>query len=75
MPGPQGYNVLDCGNYLSLLLLDSGHTHPVEGAQTDWLKQTLAARQHVSHVFPVYHVPAGRLTVPIKSVKAERSIT
>ncbi len=58
MPGPQGYNVLDCGNYLSLLLLDSGHTHPVEGAQTDWLKQTLAARQHVSHVFPVYHVPA-----------------
>lgn len=58
MPGPQGYNVLDFGNYLSLVLLDSGHTHPIAGAQTDWLKKTLAARKNVPHVFPFYHVPA-----------------
>ena len=58
MPGMQGYNVLDFGNYLSLLLLDSGHTHPVEGAQTDWLRRILSQRRDVPHVFPVYHVPA-----------------
>ncbi len=58
MPGPQGYNVLDCGHYLSLFLLDSAHTHPVEGAQTAWLKQSLSRRRRVPHLFPVYHVPA-----------------
>jgi hypothetical protein len=58
MPGPQGYNVLDFGNYLSLFLLDSAHTHPIEGAQTDWLKQALSHRRRVPHLFPVYHVPA-----------------
>ena len=58
MPGKQGYNVLDFGNYLSLLLLDSGHTHEIAGAQTDWLRDTLKKRQNVPHVFPVYHVPA-----------------
>lgn len=57
-PGPQGYNALDVGNYLSLLLLDSAHTHPIEGAQSEWLEQTLAKRQAVPHLFPVYHVPA-----------------
>jgi hypothetical protein len=58
MPGPQGYNALDFGKYLSLLLLDSAHTQPIEGAQTDWLKRALASRRKVPHVFPVYHVPA-----------------
>ena len=41
MPGKQGYNNLDFGNYLSLFLLDSGHTHPIDGAQTDWLNSAL----------------------------------
>lgn len=58
MPGPRGYNVLDAGRYLSLLLLDSAHTHPVEGDQTAWLRRSLATRRPVPHVFPVYHVPA-----------------
>ena len=58
MPGPQGYNVLNFGNYLSLFLLDSAHTHPIEGEQTAWLEQTLAKRRRVPHLFPVYHVPA-----------------
>ncbi len=58
MPGKQGYNNLDFGNYLTLLLLDSGHTHPIDGAQTKWLKETLSARKKVPHIFPVYHVPA-----------------
>src|SRR5437588_9672551 len=58
MPGPRGYNCLDFGNYLSLLLLDSGITHPIEGAQADWLKKALAKRRWVPHLFPVYHIPA-----------------
>lgn len=57
MPGPQGYNTLDFGKYLSLLLLDSDHTHPIAGAQTEWLANKLAARRKVPHVFPVYHTP------------------
>ena len=57
-PGPQGYNVLDFGRYLSLFLLDSAHVHPVEGAQRAWLERTLADRQRVTHRIPVYHVPA-----------------
>jgi hypothetical protein len=58
MPGKQGYNNLDFGNYLSLVLLDSGHTHPIGGEQTAWLETTLAARKNVPHIFPAYHVPA-----------------
>lgn len=57
-PGMQGYNVLDFGKYLSLILLDTKHTHPVSGEQTDWLDQTLAARADRTHVFCIYHVPA-----------------
>jgi acid phosphatase type 7 len=58
MPGHPGYNVLDFGDYMSIVLLDSGHNNPVEGAQTEWLRGVLEARRNVPHVFPVYHVPA-----------------
>ena len=58
MPGPQGYNALEVGNYLSVYLLDSGITHPVEGAQTEWLKKSLSKRRDVPHKFPIYHIPA-----------------
>ncbi len=57
MPGQPGYNVLDFGDYLSVILLDSGHLNPVGGAQAAWLNETLAARTRVPHVFPSYHVP------------------
>jgi acid phosphatase type 7 len=58
MPGQPGYNVLDFGEYLSVVLLDSNHTNPVGGVQRDWLAQVLTNRQHVPHLFPVYHVTA-----------------
>lgn len=58
MPGAQGYNVLDFGNYMSIVLLDSGHTHPIGGQQARWLAETLADRQNVPHKFAIYHVPA-----------------
>ena len=57
-PGDPGYNVLDFADYLSLVVLDTGHVNPVEGAQTDWLAARLDERRHVRHLLPVYHVPA-----------------
>jgi hypothetical protein len=56
--GDDGTQVLDFGDYLSIVLLDSDHTHPVAGAQAAWLDETLAARSGVPHLFAVYHVPA-----------------
>jgi acid phosphatase type 7 len=58
LPGPRGYDCLDFGNYLGLFLLDSGITHPTEGAQTAWLKAELTKRRSVPHLVPIYQVPA-----------------
>ena len=57
-PGETGCNVLDFGEYMSIIALDSTHTHPVGGVQTQWLQRTLAERVHQPHVFVVYHVAA-----------------
>ena len=57
-PGRPGYDALDFGNYLTLLALDSFHTNPVPGPQTDWLRGALAQRRHVPFIVPFYHVPA-----------------
>jgi hypothetical protein len=53
-----GYASLDFGDYLSLILLDTGHTSQIAGAQTDWLEKALAVRVDHPHVFAVNHVPA-----------------
>lgn len=55
MPGKQGYNVLDFSDYLSLILLDSGHTHDIGGEQTRWLNTILSQRQQKLHKFALYH--------------------
>jgi phosphodiesterase/alkaline phosphatase D-like protein len=57
-PGNRGYNTLDFGDYLSLIMLNTDHTARIEGAQTDWLEAQLSARRNVVNVFPVYHVAA-----------------
>ncbi len=57
-PGYQGYNVLDFGKFMSLIILDSGHTHNIDGEQTSWLSKTLEQRQEVPHKFVSYHVAA-----------------
>lgn len=57
-PGLPGYNCLDFGDYMSVLALDSNHTNPIAGTQTEWLKDTLQARESVPHKFAAYHVPA-----------------
>lgn len=56
--GPNGYRVLDFASYLSLWILDTGHTHPIEGAQTAWLKSTLENHPPTLYKFALYHVPA-----------------
>src|SRR5437899_967761 len=53
-----GYATLDFGDYLSLVLLDTNHTTPIAGAQTDWLEKTLKARAEHPNVLVVNHVPA-----------------
>jgi hypothetical protein len=53
-----GYASLDFGDYLSLVLLDTGHTSPIGGEQTSWLDKTLKARAENPNVLVVNHVPA-----------------
>lgn len=57
-PGQPGYNVLDFGKYLSLIILDTEHSNPIVGVQTEWLKTTFESRKKVLHKIPIYHVPA-----------------
>lgn len=58
MPGGQGFNVLDFGDYMSLFILDSDHTHRIPGEQTEWLQDALADRKDRPRKFALYHVPA-----------------
>jgi acid phosphatase type 7 len=53
-----GFATLDFGDYLSLVLLDTGHTTAIAGDQVDWLNRTLQARADHPHVVVVNHVPA-----------------
>jgi hypothetical protein len=53
-----GYATLDFGDYLSLVLLDTGHTSAIGGDQADWLEKTLKERKDHPHVMAVNHVPA-----------------
>jgi acid phosphatase type 7 len=68
-PGKKGYRAFDIQEFISLIVLDSGHTHPVDGEQKSWLEETLRERSTVPHKFAIYHVPAypGRraLSTPV----------
>jgi len=65
------YRTLDFGDYLSLVLLDTGHAAPIAGEQTAWLDKALgerAGRPHlmaVNHVpcYPSYRVPEGKIGI------------
>lgn len=57
-PGRKSYFAHDAGDYLSLVMLDSGHTQPIPGDQADWLVATLAARPRQPFLFVSYHYPA-----------------
>lgn len=64
------YAALDFGNYLSLILLDSGHTAPIAGSQTDWLKSALEARADRPYVFAAYHMPAYPSVGPVEDSRS-----
>lgn len=53
-----GYASLDFGDYMSLVMLDTNHTSPIEGEQTSWLEKTLKEREERPAVFVFNHVPA-----------------
>jgi acid phosphatase type 7 len=57
-PGARSFYALDFGRYLSVVVLDSGHTMPITGEQATWLGEALAARKEQRFIFPVYHWPA-----------------
>jgi len=72
-----GYATLDFGDYLSLVLLDTGHTSPIDGDQAAWLERTLRARQDHPNVFVVNHVPAypsfrSPSVAPVKGAEAAK---
>jgi hypothetical protein len=52
------FATLDFGDYLSLVLLDTGHVSPIAGEQTDWLERILRSRVDRPHLIVVNHVPA-----------------
>ena len=57
----QPYGVLDFGDYLSLVILDTEHSSGLISSadpQTLWLPAQLESRRHVKHLLPAYHVPA-----------------
>jgi hypothetical protein len=53
-----GYATLDFGDYMSLVMLDTGHTSAIAGDQTDWLDKALKAREEVPNLFVFNHVPS-----------------
>jgi hypothetical protein len=57
-PGGRSYHALDVGDYLSLVVLDSGHTEAIAGPQASWLAEALAAREARPYLFVAYHFPA-----------------
>lgn len=58
LPENRAYFALDFGKYLSVVVLDTQHTNPVEGAQAEWLEKALAARKDQQFLFVCYHYPA-----------------
>lgn len=56
-PGQPGYGVVDFGQYLSLVILDSDHTNRIAD-QVGWLDSVLASRRGRPHLIPIYHTPA-----------------
>lgn len=57
------------GKYLTLFLLDSGHTIPVKGEQTEWLKSSL--KKGMGWKIPIYHIAAYPSYYPPKMWRAE----
>ncbi len=55
--GKRSNQTMDFGDYLSLVLLDSGHTATI-ASQTAWLKEALEKRKTIKRLMVCYHRPA-----------------
>jgi hypothetical protein len=60
------FRVFDAGNYLSLFLLDTGHSYHIEGMQTKWLEDRLATRENIAYKMAAYHIGAYPSVYPFK---------
>lgn len=58
LPQKRFYRAIDFKNYLSLILLDTGHFQPIQGQQSYWLGKTLRARSEFPYLFAIYHEAA-----------------
>lgn len=58
LPQGRSHYALDFGPYLSVVMLDSGHTTEIPGAQAQWLESALAARSASQFLIACYHYPA-----------------
>lgn len=63
------YRALDFNNYLSLILLDTGHLDPIAGLQTEWLRSALQERQGRNNL-AIYHIAAYPSNYSYKSSDA-----
>lgn len=56
-PGDTGYNLIDVGDYLTIISLDTGHKSNPEGEQKQWLENVLSERTENDRlVLPCLHV-------------------
>ncbi len=60
------YRVVDAGNYLSLFLLDTGHSYHIEGQQAKWLEEALATRENSAYKMAAYHIGAYPSVYPYR---------
>ncbi len=58
LPGDRSYYALDFADYLSIVVLDSDHTRPIDGAPAAWLAKALDERRNQQFLFSAYHYPA-----------------
>lgn len=77
LPEDRAYYALDFGAYLSLIVLDSGHTNPVEGPQVQFLEEAMSQRTDRQFLFACYHYPMyGTTKAPMNGlpIDATRSV-
>lgn len=65
------FGVVDIGDYLSIVLLDTDHVEPIGGEQTAWLEKTLKDRQERPHLIVANHVPAYPSYRPFEGQQGE----
>ena len=58
LPENKPYYTCHLGDYATVVVLDSAHTTPIGGKQTEWLKGQLEQHQQRNYLIACYHFPA-----------------